>query len=123
MAAPLSSSPPYFLDEPPHAVLQLNGSGPNTARQESSHPHQVVAVPGRNEILVPDLGADRTWRLAYDGQQGALSLQGSVTYPPGSGPRHTVFHSPSFSLTTSLHPSAALIAYLWCLCIRTHTHR
>jgi len=98
MAAPLSGSPPYFLDEPPRAVLQLNGSGPNVDRQGSSHPHHVVAVPGRNEILVPDLGSDRTWRFAYDDQRGVLSLRGSVTYPPGSGPRHAVFHSPSFSL-------------------------
>ena len=120
MAAPLSDSPPYFLDEPRRAVLQLNGSGPNAARQGSPHPHQVAAVPGRNEVLVPDLGADRTWRLAYDDRQGVLSLQGSVTYPPGSGPRHAVFHSSFFSVTTSLYPSAALITYLWCLCVRTH---
>jgi len=120
MAAPLSGSPPYFLDEPPRAVLQLNGSGPNVARQGSSHPNQVVAVPGRNEILVPDLGSDQTWRCAYDNQQGVLSLRGSVTYPPGSGPRHAVFHSPSFSFTTSLHPFTALIAYLWCSCIHTY---
>ena len=102
-------------------MLQLNGSGPNTARQESSHPHQVVAVPGRNEILVPDLGADRTWRLAYDGQQGVLSLQGSVTYPPGSGPRHAVFHSPSFSLThfsTSLRLSDRVLMVL----MHPHAH-
>ena len=96
MAAPLSGSPPYFLDAPPHAVLQLNGSGPNTARQGSSHPHQFVAVPGRNEVLAPDLGADRTWRFAYDDRQGVLSLRGSVTYPAGSGPRHAVFHGLSF---------------------------
>jgi len=119
MAAPLSDSPPYFLDGPPRAVLQLNGSGPNTARQGSPHPHQVVAVPGRNEILVPDLGADRTWRLAYDDRQGLLSPRGSVTYPPGSGPRHAVFHSPSFPVTTPLYPSAALITYLRCLCVHT----
>jgi len=120
MAAPLSGSPPYFLDEPPRAVLQFNGSGPNTARQGSSHPHQFVAVPGCNEFIVPDLGADRAWRLAYDDRQGVFSLRGSVTYPAGSGPRHAVFHSPSFPVTASLYPSAALMTYLWWLCVHTH---
>lgn len=95
MAAPLSSSPPFFLDAPPRAVLQLNGSGPNTDRQQSSHPHDVVTVPGRTEILVPDLGADRTWRLAYDEEGSALSVQGSVEYPSGSGPRHAVVQGQS----------------------------
>lgn len=112
MAAPISAFPPYLLEgdgpnAPPRAVLQLNGSGPNPDRQESSHPHQVVAIPGRNEILVPDLGADRTWRLAYDDRGGVLSVQGSVTYPPGSGPRHVVFHGSSSSLLASPHPSTA----------------
>jgi Lactonase, 7-bladed beta-propeller len=100
MAAPLSASPPFFLDAPPRAVLQLNGSGPNTDRQQSSHPHDVVTVPGRTEILVPDLGADRTWRLTYDEAGSALSVQGSVEYPAGSGPRHAVFQGQStFSAT------------------------
>ena len=95
MASPLSGSPPFFPDSPPRAVLQFNGSGPNTDRQQSSHPHDVVAIPGRSEIVVPDLGADRAWRVVYDEEQGALSLQGEVTYPPGTGPRHAVFHGPS----------------------------
>src|SRR5260221_9963234 len=120
MAVRLSDSLRSRRDEPRRAVLQLNGSGTNAARQESSHPHHVVAVPGRNEILVPDLGSDRTWRFAYDNQRGVLSLCGSVTYPPGSRPRHAVFHSPSFSLTTSLHPFIGFIAYLLCSCIHTH---
>jgi 6-phosphogluconolactonase (cycloisomerase 2 family) len=92
--APLSASPPYFLDAPPRAELQFNGSGPNPNRQERSHPHEVVAIPGRIEILVPDLGADRTWRVAYDGRRGALSVLGEVMYAPGTGPRHVVFHGP-----------------------------
>jgi 6-phosphogluconolactonase (cycloisomerase 2 family) len=92
MAAPLSASPPYFLNSPPRAVLHFNGSGPNVGRQQSSHPHDVVAIPGRNEIVVPDLGADRAWRLAYGDERGTLAVQGEVTYPPGTGPRHAVFH-------------------------------
>jgi 6-phosphogluconolactonase (cycloisomerase 2 family) len=93
MAAPLSGSPPYFLDKPSRAVLQLEGSGPNNNSQQSSHPHHVVAIPRRTELVVPDLGADRASRLAYDEERSKLSVQGEVTYPPGSGPWHAVFHS------------------------------
>ena len=92
MPTPICPFPPYFLegDDPytlPRAVLQLNGSGPNLDRQESPHPHQVVVIPRRNEILVPDLGADWTLRLAYDNRRRVICVQGSVTYPPGIGPR------------------------------------
>jgi len=123
--APISTLPPYFLGDdvpyaPPRTELQLNGSGPNYDCQESSHPHQVVTISGRNEILIPDLGADRTWRLGYDDRQGVLSVQGSVTYPPGSGPRHTVFHGSSFPLSASPHSSHSLDRVLMMvLCIHT----
>jgi len=112
----VATSPPYFLnashgndhdherqsDVPQGTALQLSGSGPNVGRQQSSHPHQVVAVPGRNELLVPDLGADKTWRIIYDDgdddrRGGTLSMQGEVAYAPGSGPRHVVFYGPSTS--------------------------
>ncbi|KAH8985930.1 hypothetical protein EDB86DRAFT_2956882, partial [Lactarius hatsudake] len=62
LAAPVSASPPYFSGHPKSSLLQLKGTGPNPQRQESSHPHQVVSIPGRTEFLIPDLGADRTRR-------------------------------------------------------------
>ncbi|KAI0305552.1 3-carboxy-cis,cis-mucoante lactonizing enzyme [Multifurca ochricompacta] len=91
LTAPQSTSPPYFPAYPPSALLQLNGTGPDLNRQMSSHPHHIVSVPGRAELLIPDLGADRTWRVTHD-QLGQLTVQGEVSYPPGSGPRHVVFH-------------------------------
>lgn len=68
--------------------VQFNGTGPNADRQEASHPHEVYAY--ENELLIPDLGADKTWRLT----KGAAGwdLKDSIDYPAGSGPRHVLIH-------------------------------
>lgn len=91
----MSASPPYFSEHLKSSLLQLRGTGPDPDRQESSHPHHVVSIPGRTELLIPDLGADRTWRVVRDPATGELTVQGEVVYAPGSGPRHAVFHGPS----------------------------
>ncbi|CAE6425605.1 unnamed protein product [Rhizoctonia solani] len=55
-----------------------------------SHPHQ--AVEYGDEVLIPDLGADKIWRLKQSvaGQAGVPSwtVQGFVEQVQGSGPRH-----------------------------------
>ncbi|CAE6517687.1 unnamed protein product [Rhizoctonia solani] len=55
-----------------------------------SHPHQ--AVEHEDEILVPDLGADKIWRLKQSAATQAdvpnWTVQGSVEQAQGSGPRH-----------------------------------
>ncbi|CAE6439805.1 unnamed protein product [Rhizoctonia solani] len=71
----------------PYPAIAFNGTGPNTDRQESSHPHQVVAYG--NEYLIPDLGADKVWRLTKS-SSGALQNSGYIQQPLGSGPRHIV---------------------------------
>ncbi|KAG8833585.1 hypothetical protein FRC18_003398 [Serendipita sp. 400] len=54
---------------------------------QSSNAHQIV--DDGTQVLVPDLGADRVWRL---GQLGSdqWSIQGSIPQQSGSGPRHLV---------------------------------
>ncbi|KAK7691939.1 hypothetical protein QCA50_005344 [Cerrena zonata] len=89
-------------------TLSFTGSGPNTNRQEASHPHQVVLHPGRDEILVPDLGSDKTRRLARN-QSGVWEFQGDVEYLPGSGPRHVAFYKDV--LYTLLELSSQLTAH------------
>lgn len=91
LVAPVSASPPYFTEHPKPSLLQLKGTGPNLQRQECSHPHHVVSIPGRPEYLIPDLGSDRTWRVVRE-PSGELTVKGEVVYDPGSGPRHVVFH-------------------------------
>ncbi|GAA2074366.1 beta-propeller fold lactonase family protein [Pseudolysinimonas kribbensis] len=66
--------------------LRCEGSGPS-ARQESSHPHQVVEVDGA--FFVPDLGADLVRRITIT-PGGALRETARLAVPPGSGPRHAV---------------------------------
>ena len=70
-------------------LLQFDGSGPNSERQESAHAHQVV-VNGE-ELLIPDLGSDVIHRVRLDPDEGTLSHDADpVRLPAGSGPRHLV---------------------------------
>lgn len=87
---------PYFTPARSF-TLKFNGTGPDKGRQEASHPHQVILHPHRDELLIPDLGADKTWRLVK-GASGTWEIAGHVSYKPGSGPRHVAFYSASAGL-------------------------
>lgn len=92
---PIANDAPGFLkDELWVKKFDFKGVGPDPERQESSHPHHVIFHPDREELLVPDLGGDKTWRLAKD-EGGKWEVKGHVEYKPGSGPRHIAFHSAS----------------------------
>lgn len=62
------------------------GSGPDTERQQGPHAHQVVF--DGDELLVPDLGTDRVYRLRLDGAGRFGEAGPAVVLPSGSGPRH-----------------------------------
>jgi 6-phosphogluconolactonase len=68
------------------------GSGPNRARQEKAHPHQVIVDPTNRFLCVPDLGIDQVVIYKIDLDRGQLERHGSAACPPGSGPRHMRFH-------------------------------
>ncbi|KAI0701014.1 putative isomerase YbhE [Cerioporus squamosus] len=87
---PLASEPPY-LQTAKSSLTQFTGTGPNKDRQEASHLHQVIEHPTYKEVLVPDLGADKTRRLVRD-LSGKWSEKGAISYKAGSGPRHVAFH-------------------------------
>jgi len=89
VSLPISTQPPCF-PECEFDIVQLSGSGPNTERQQSSHPHQAILHPEREELLVPDLGADKVWRFSKN-DTGKWEVRGCVQYQPGSGPRHVAF--------------------------------
>ncbi|KAM5537091.1 hypothetical protein V8D89_009237 [Ganoderma adspersum] len=59
---------------------------PVTFNAPVSHPH--MALEHGNEVFVPDLGADKVWRLVEDGAPGVFKVQGQIDQPAGSGPRH-----------------------------------
>lgn len=69
-------------------MISFSGTGPITSRQEASHPHQVLVHPHRDEVIVPDLGADKLWRLGKEGSDWAIKDQ--IDMPTGGGPRHAV---------------------------------
>jgi 6-phosphogluconolactonase len=71
-----------------------NGTGPNPARQEGPHAHQILTDLDGNHVFGVDLGADKVnvWNL--DAGTGKLNPN-PVPFAPiasGSGPRHMAFH-------------------------------
>ena len=79
----------------PAQLIVHAGKGSNPDRQEKAHVHAVVFSPDNTRLFVPDLGVDKV--LAYDYNPAASKPlkelpQHHVITPPGSGPRHLVFH-------------------------------
>jgi len=72
-------------------LLRLKGSGPETARQEDAHPHQLFFVD--DTLFVIDLGADLVREFSIDqSRAGAAALKETrrTRVPGGAGPRHGV---------------------------------
>ncbi|KAF8622957.1 hypothetical protein AX15_006629 [Amanita polypyramis BW_CC] len=86
---PISPDLPYLLTTSPEMVV-MSGRGPNK-RQNTSHPHQVALIEEYQELLVPDLGADKVWRLKRD-SEGLWKQSAYIEYEAGSGPRHVVYY-------------------------------
>lgn len=86
----MSKDAPYILAESATTPIILTGSGPNKERQEGSHAHQVFYHEENNEIIVPDLGGDRIYRLKKD--QGTWKVESHIPVQPGSGPRHVAIY-------------------------------
>lgn len=70
----------------PGKVVQHQGRGPNSARQESPHMHFVCLTPDTNYICAADLGTDTVY--LYD---RALNLHSTAKVPAGHGVRHLAF--------------------------------
>jgi 6-phosphogluconolactonase len=71
-----------------------NGTGPNPARQEGPHAHQILTDIGGNHVFGVDLGADKVNVLQLNLSTGVLGPD-TVPFAPvasGSGPRHMAFH-------------------------------
>ncbi|KAJ2923344.1 hypothetical protein H1R20_g13751, partial [Candolleomyces eurysporus] len=96
--------PSRFLRDSP-AVNFPVGDGP-------SNPHQSLEFNG--EIFVPDLGADKIWRIVADGEPGNFKVQGQIDVAPGNGPRHIairdnilfILHEKTSVLTAQPIPTA-----------------
>jgi 6-phosphogluconolactonase len=71
-----------------------NGTGPNPARQEGPHAHQILTDIDANHVFGVDLGADKVNALDLNLATGAFTPN-VVPFAPvasGSGPRHMAFH-------------------------------
>lgn len=72
-------------------MLQREGSGPNTARQEKPHAHFAHLTPDEKYLAVCDLGTDSVALYPYDPETG-IGLEPLTTkVEPGDGPRHLAF--------------------------------
>jgi 6-phosphogluconolactonase len=72
-------------------AFQASGFGPVKDRQEGPHVHCVRFAPNGQALYAVDLGADHVLRLELEGTRlGACGI--AYRAPPGSGPRHLLFH-------------------------------
>ena len=100
------------------ANLKFEGSGPVTDRQESSHIHQLKALPGQDSkwILASDLGADviRLIKPETNGAELILEHVKDIPCPSGSGPRHMEFNLDGTVLYCIAELSGEVLVYDIC---------
>lgn len=92
---------------PATSVVQHEGTGPNTARQEGPHAHMVLAD---GEILLAvDLGTDAIYRYELDPDWGRLELLDVIDLPPGAGPRHLVVRGRTAFVANELDSTVSVV--------------
>ncbi|MBY0215728.1 lactonase family protein [Paenibacillus illinoisensis] len=72
------------------ALVEHTGRGKNDDRQEGPHAHSIQPDPSGQYAVVCDLGLDQI--IVYRMEEGRLVTHRETNQPPGSGPRHLVFH-------------------------------
>jgi len=77
------------------------------------HAHMIHADPSGQFVLASDLGLDRIYVWRFDADRGTLT-PGSpawVSFPPGDGPRHFVFHPNQRWLYSLQEESSTLVVF------------
>lgn len=72
------------------ALIEHTGRGLNDDRQGGPHAHSIQPDPSGQYVVVCDLGLDQI--IVYRLEEGRLVTHRETNQPPGSGPRHLVFH-------------------------------
>jgi len=94
-------------------LAEFSGTGPDTSRQESSHPHQVVLDAARSRLLVPDLGSDRIRVIGLGALPDALDRADGeaddIVVHAGAGPRHLVVLGDLAIVANELDRTASVI--------------
>jgi 6-phosphogluconolactonase len=90
------------------------GFGPSP-RQMSPHAHAVALDPTGHFVLVADLGADRIFIYRFDAHSRQLTPADPAyeVLPPGSGPRHLLFHRTGRFVIVNTELSAEIRCYRW----------
>lgn len=78
--------------DPRSGTLRHKGSGPDRGRQAGPHTHCVMFSPDNRLLAAIDLGTDGLWLYHFDPARGHARPAREIKLPPGSGPRHAVFH-------------------------------
>jgi len=75
-------------------VIQHEGSGVNSDRQEGPHAHSTVLSHDNDYLFAQDLGIDKIMIYAFNNKTGQLIPAPTpyVEVEPGAGPRHFDFH-------------------------------
>jgi 6-phosphogluconolactonase len=71
--------------------IKYSGSSIDKARQEASHPHNVVLSLDYSYLLVTDLGGDKIYQHKIYADGLLDENYTSIAITPGNGPRHFVF--------------------------------
>lgn len=72
-------TPPQFkVDEKTHE------------RQQIPRTHQTYVLPD-GDVLAPDFGSDKVWRLSHKEGEGWTEKQG-IDFEQAQGPRHSLLH-------------------------------
>jgi 6-phosphogluconolactonase len=76
------------------SLVQHEGKGPNSSRQEAPHAHSTTLDPAGRFALVCDLGVDKVYSYRFDAERGTLTPNDppAAVMAAGAGPRHLAFH-------------------------------
>ncbi len=80
--------------QPLSQLIQYEGRGIDTARQEKAHAHMAYLSPNEKYLLCTDLGTDKLNIYRYHAshpQPLSPASPASVSVKAGSGPRHMIF--------------------------------
>jgi 6-phosphogluconolactonase len=93
---------------------KTSGTGPHR-RQKSPAAHGVAIDPTHRYLLVADFGADRIFVYHFEGIGRTLTPASTpfVAVPPGSGPRHLLFHPNGRTLYLNNELSGELRSFQW----------
>jgi 6-phosphogluconolactonase len=100
---------------PPTQIVTHEGRrGPNAARQEAPHAHQIIVDPTGFWALANDLGLDQTFIYFIERSAGFLALnEHPIQAPAGGGPRHSAFHPNGKYLFVLNELNSTLSSHVW----------